>query len=159
MLPTVFFSSSPLQIPPPPSQTPTQSTKSVWCQSASSLPLSKLEGELLCAQAELNSEGPKLEAETRDKDGGVFRGRGQACERERRGGGGGGGMTLTTPLDTTAVVPLAHSHSPNLSWQPLGQAHSPSAHKEAHKHTRHPPLLSNSPTLLENGQNGVDGLR
>lgn len=45
-------------------------TESVWCQSASSLPLTKLQRELACTQAELNEEVLKLEAETRDKDGG-----------------------------------------------------------------------------------------
>lgn len=48
----------------------THSSESVWCQSASSLPLTKLEREPLGAQAELNKEVLKLEAETRDKDGG-----------------------------------------------------------------------------------------
>jgi len=35
-----------------------------------------VERELLCTQAELNTEVLKLQAETRDKDAGVRRGRG-----------------------------------------------------------------------------------
>lgn len=53
---------------------------------------------------------------------------------------------------------LTDSHSPNPSWQALGQAHSLHTHTHTNKcvHTHYPHAVSNSLTLLENGHNGVD---
>lgn len=93
-------------------------------------------------------------------------GEGVGCEREHRGGGRVGGRTVCICVCVEGghtqrywIPPrwsLTDSHSPNASWQPLGQAHSPHAH--THSETRSlPPQCSNSLALLESGHNGMDG--
>lgn len=120
-------------------------TESVWCQSASSLPLTKLERELLCAQAELNSDVLKLEAETRDGDGGDRRGKGGLWKRtegrrwwrwKKKELGLERGVTHT--LNTTGYLHGGPStiHIPLISVGNLLDRHT----KCWHTHTHTPPL-------------------
>lgn len=137
-------------------------TESVWCQSASSLPLTKLERELLRTQAELNKEVLKLEAETRDEErgwgggGGVGLGWGElgfVCLCVHRGGVGRGHT-----LNTIGY----HCGGPSLIHIPLMPAgnlldrHTLSMHTQTGSETT-PTLLYSSFPLLESGDNGVDG--
>lgn len=133
-------------------------TESVWCQSASSLPLTKLERELLRTQAELNKEVLKLEAETRDEERDVgwgWRGWVEVCVCLCvHCGVVGRGHTLNTIG--------YHCGGPSLIHIPLMPAgnlldrHTLSMHTQTGSETT-PTLLYSSFPLLESGDNGVDG--
>lgn len=142
---------------------PRTHTESVWCQSASSLPLTKLERELLRTQAELNKEVLKLEAETRDEERGWGGWRGWV--EENSGGCWGGGCLCVHcrgvgrghALNTIGY----HCGGPSLIHIPLMPAgnlldrHALSMHTQTCSETT-PTLLHSSFPLLESGDNGMD---